>query len=268
MPFSGTITNGPPSTVFATLADSTTTQRTYASSGTYTETDTIPGGGQNTINVNADGSGTYNIDSGEVVFGYAAPSAGSILVTINPGAQTLSIPAWFGPNPTLYSDMTTDKGATTPPSQCQPSGGMTSTDDFNRVISIIDPVLGYSETETIDSYVVTNFAGSTTVGPECVVISDVQNVYYDYNFDTPYIVYVPLTSAPVQTNTISESYWYETAPAGDTSTRPMSVGNVPGLSASIAAHASGIAFQRALERAKRMETLTHNLAARHLGGVK
>ncbi len=175
LPFGGTITNGPPSSVIAALADGTGTNRQYASNGTYSETDTIPGGGQNTIAVNADGSGVYNVDGGEVVFTFAAPAGGSIGLTVTGAGQTpqtVSIPAWFTSGQQLYSDVTTDKGATTPPSQCQPSGGMTSTDDFHRVISIVDPVLGYSETETIDSYVVKNFAGSTTVGPECVVISD------------------------------------------------------------------------------------------------
>jgi hypothetical protein len=271
LPFSTPITNGPPSSVVATLADGTGTNRQYATNGTYSETDTIPGGGQNTIKVNADGSGTYNIDAGEVIFGYAAPSSGTIVVTANIGGtpQTLSIPAWFGANPTPYSDVTTDMGENPLPGTCQPAVSVPTADDFHRVISIVDPVLGYTETETIDSYVAKNFApGNTTVGPACVVISDVQNIYYDYNYDTPYIIYASLTAAPMQTNTISEAYWYKSAPTGDTSTRPMSAGGVPGLGASIAAHASGIAFQRALERAQRIETLTRNLATRNLGGVK
>jgi hypothetical protein len=273
LPFAGTITNGPPSTVNATLADGTTTSRTYAASGAYAENDTIPGGGNNTITVNANGSGTYNVDGGEVIFGYTAPVAGNIVLTVTVGGstpQTLSVPAWFGSSPTLYSDITTNSHVGSLPAPCAPAGSaITSAYDFHRVISIIDPVLGYSETETIDSYVVPDYVSTTTVGPACVVISDVQSVYYDYNYDTPYIIYASLTqpAAPMQTNTISEAYWYQSSPTGDTSTRTMSA-SPGGLGASIAAHASGIAFQRALERAQRIETLSRNLATRNLGGVK
>ncbi|MGB6987514.1 MAG: hypothetical protein WBD74_16200, partial [Candidatus Aquilonibacter sp.] len=273
LPFPTAITNSPPSTVNATLADATTTKRTYASNGTYTENDSIPGGGQNTITVNGNGSGTYNVDGSELIFTYGAPSNGNILLTVTVGGgtpQKLSIPAWFTSSPTLYSDVTTDKQPTTAfPSVCQPNPNTAPTDDFHRVISIIDPVLGYSEIETIDSYVVKDFTGSTTVGPSCVVISDVQKVYYDYNYDTPYVIYASLTmpAAPMQTNTISEAYWYSQAPTGLTSVRTMSASSGE-LGASIAAHASGIAFQRALERAQRVETLSRNLATRQLGGVK
>jgi hypothetical protein len=273
LPFSSTITNAPPSTVKATLADGTTTNRTYESNGSYTEADSIPGGGNNSLVVNPDGSGGYNIDGGEVIFTYGSPSgpmpSGTITLLVSVGGgqpQPLTIPAWFNPNPTLYSDTTTDK-TPTQPSQCLPAGGWTATDDFHRVISIIDPLLGYTETETIDSYVA---RGTPTIGPECVTISDVQSIYYDYNYDTPYIIYASLTqpAAPMQTNTINESYWYSAPPSGTaSSTRTMSAGS-GGLNASIAAHTSGIAFQRALERAQRIETLSRNLATRNLGGVK
>jgi hypothetical protein len=275
LPYTGSpITNDPPQTVDATLADGTTTKRTYAANGTYAETDTIPGGGSNAIAVNADGSGTYNIDASALIFSYSAPTSGAITLTVTePGQspQTLSIPAWFSPNPNLYSDTTTDTSPPTVPSQCAPNPPVTPTDDFHRVISLIDPVLGYTETETIDAFVV---SGSPTVGPACVVISDVVDNYYDYNFDTPYVIYASLTSpaAPMQTTTIDEAYWYSAAPTGTaaSSTRAAteSLGGVPGLGASIAAHASGIAFQRTLERTQQMETLARNFAMHHSGGVK
>ncbi len=268
LPFPGMITNSPPSTVNATLADGTTTKRTYAANGTYTENDTIPGGGTSTISVGGSAAGTYNVDGGEVVFTYGAPSGGNILLTVTVGGgtpQTLSVPTWFSTSAPFYSDVTMDNTSFTKPTQCLPSGGWTATDDFHRIISIIDPVLGYTETETIDSYVV---KGTPTVGPACVVINDLQSIYYDYNYDTPYIIYASLNAAPMQTNTIDESYWYSSPPSGTaSSTRTMSVSS-GGLGASIAAHASGIAFQRALERAQRIETLSRNLATRNLGGVK
>jgi hypothetical protein len=273
LPFSGQITNGPPSTVVGNLADGTKTTRTYASTGAYTETDTIPGGGNNAITVNADGSGTYNIDASSLIFSYAAPAAnGSIVLTVNQGGSTstLTIPAWFTSGEALYSDVTKDTTPTGYPSPCAPTPSTVPTDDFHRVISIIDPVLGYSENETIDAYVV---SGTPTVGPACVTINDVQDIYYDYNFDTPYILYASLNSpaAPMQTNTINEAYWYSTAPtgtAGKVRASTESLGGEPGLGASIAAHASGIAFQRTLQRAQRIETFTHNLVLHRSGGLK
>jgi hypothetical protein len=275
LPYTGSpITNDPPSTVDATLADGTTTDRTYAATGTYTETDTIPGGGKNTIAVNSDGSGTYNIDASAIIFGYSAPTSGAITLTVTePGQapQTLSIPAWFTSGAQLYSDTMKDNGAVSLPSPCAPNPLVTPTDDFHRVISLIDPVLGYTETETIDAFVV---SGSPTVGPACVVISDVVENYYDYNLDTPYVIYPSLTSpaAPMQTTTIDEAYWYSEAPTGTAASgrraATESLSGVPGLGASIAAHASGIAFQRALERTQQMETFTRNFAMHRSGGVK
>jgi len=272
LPYSGTITNLPPSSVAATLADGTTTARTYQSGGSYTEQDTIAGGtGPNTITVSSDFSGNYAIASyqGALDLAFSAPSQSTIILDVTLGGASqgsLSIPQWWTGN-SLYSDSTTDRGPTPLPSPCNPSPAVPSGDDFHRTINIIDPVLGYTETETIDSYVVSDFAGSTTVGPACVVISDQQNIYYDYNYDTPYVIYVTLTGAALQTNTISEAYWYSQAPTGDTSVRTMSAGS-GGLAASIAAHASGIAFTRALQRAQRIDAFIHHVATSRLGGLQ
>ena len=278
LPFGGTITNDPPSTVNATLADGTTTSRTYTSSGAYTESDTIPGGGANTITVGNDFSGSYAVETnqGQLEFAFSAPTGtGYINLTESLSGNTLgtlAIPTWWS-GTSLYSDTTTDKGDILPPPPCAPGGtAITSDDKFERTITIVDPALGYTETETIDSYVVKNYVSTTTVGPACVVINDVQKLYYDYFYDTTYAFYGALAgpSAPLQTDTISEAYWYSTAPTGDNSVRTLSAnpGGVSGLSASIAAHASGIAFARATQRAKRIENIAHGAAAGHLGGLK
>jgi hypothetical protein len=282
LPFMGTITNNPPSTVNATLADGTTTKRTYNTDGSYTETDTIPGGsgsGTNTIAANSNFSGSYTITSsqGQLEFAFSAPSGGVVNLTESLAGTTLgtlAIPQWWT-GTSLYSDTTVDNGETTgpPPAPCNPIGPSTSSaDDFQRTISIVDPALGYTENETIDSYVVKNYAGSTTVGPACVVIKDVQNLYYDYFYDTTYTFYGALggVNAPLQTDTINEAYWYSGAPTGDNTVRTLSAnpGGVSGLSASIAAHASGIAFARATQRAKRIENIARGAAVGHLGGLK
>jgi hypothetical protein len=276
LPFHSPIVNGPPSTVNATLSDGTTTSRTYTPDGAYTESDTVPGGGSNSITAFSTFAGNYTIDSGqgELEFVFSAPSGGVINLTERLGNDTLgtlAIPQWWTGN-SLYSDTTTDTGENGLPSVCQPSPTVASADDFHRVISIVDPALGYTETETIDSYVVKNYVSTTTVGPACVTIDDVQKLYYDYFYDTTYAFYGALggPSAPLQTDTLSEAYWYTGAPTGDNTVRTLSAnpGGVSGLSASIAAHASGIAFARATQRAKRIENIARAAAAGHLGGLK
>ena len=279
LPFIGTITNDPPSTVNATLADGTTTARTYTSNGAYTESDTIPGGGANTITVSNTFAGNYTVDTnqGQLEFAFSAPTGnGTINLTESLSGTTLgtlAIPLWWS-GTSLYSDSTVDEGVTTSlPSPCSPNPAVSSADDFKRTITIVDPALGYTETETIDAYVVKNYVlTTTTVGPACVVINDVQNLYYDYFYDTTYTFYGALggPTAPLQTDTISEAYWYTGAPTGDNSVRTLSAnpGGVSGLSASIAGHASGIAFARATQRAKRIENIAHGAAAGHLGGLK
>jgi hypothetical protein len=272
LPFTNTITNPPPSTVQGNLADGTTTSRTYNANGSYTETDTITGGTQNTITVNPDFSGSYNIESasyGNLGFSYSAPASGSVTITeTGPTPGTFAVPQWWT-GTSLYSDSLVDRGVGALPSPCNPTPTVTSADDFRHTISIVDPVLGYTETETIDAYVVKNFVSTTTVGPACVVIADSQKLYYDYFFDTPFFYFPSFDGGPLQTNTIAEAYWYTSAPT-DASVRSQSEspGGIPGLAASIAAHASGIAFTRATERAERIENFVRGVIAGHVGGMK
>ncbi len=274
LPYTGTITNSPPSSVVADFADGTTSNRTYnTANGSYTEADTIAGGGQNNITVNSDFSGNYTINtpSGQLEAAYSAPSGGSITFTETYAGTTLTsfaLPQWWTGS-SLYSDTMVDNGAGALPSPCNPTPAVSSADDFRRTISIVDPVLGYTESETIDAYVV---SGSPTVGPACVVIADTQKLYYDYFYDTPYSIYLSGggAAAPLQTNTISEAYWYESAPTNDSSVRTLSEnpGGIPGLAANIAAHASGIAFTRVTQRTQRIENFVRSVLAGHIGGAK
>ncbi len=274
LPYTGTINNSPPSTVVTNFADNTTSSRSYnTANGSYSEADTIAGGGQNDITVNPDFSGNYTIftPSGQLEAAYSAPSAGSITFTETYAGTTLTsftLPQWWTGS-SLYSDTLVDNGAGALPSPCNPTPAQSSADDFRRTISIVDPVLGYTEKETIDAYVV---GGSPTVGPACVVITDTQNLYYDYFYDTPYSIYLSGNGAgaPLQTDTISEAYWYSQAPAGFTSVRTQSEnpGGIPGLAANIAAHASGIAFTRVTQRTQRIENFVRSVLAGHIGGAK
>jgi len=284
LPYSGTIANKPPGTVDVTFADGSTTKRTYASDGTYSETDTVAGiTGSSTIVVSSSDSGTYTIQTPNfavagitsIEFAFSAPSDGNITLTPTTydGASRseqspLTYPQWFTSGTPLYSDTTAGEPSATLPSPCEPAGVPTTADGFKRTISILDPVLGYTDERVIASYV---SPGSTPVGPVCVVISDTEKIYYDYFLDTPFSLFVSPSGTPLQSDTISEAYWFSSAPTIDARARTSAEnpGNVPGLAASIAAHAAGIDFTRTLERSQRMENFIRGIAAsRRFGGVK
>ena len=60
---------------------------------------------------------------------------------------------------------------------------------------------------------------------------------------------------PLQTDTIAEAYWYHGAPT------------TAGLAANIAAHASGIAFTRSVQRAQRLEHIAAAVKSGRFKGV-
>jgi hypothetical protein len=276
LPYSGTIANGSPSTVNTTLADGSTQKRTYTGNGTYNETDTIAGiSSQDNIVVNSDFSGSYviqapNFGITSLEFAYSAPSSGVITLTpyvAGSPQPTLQYPQWWTSGSPLYSDTTTGQASATVPAPCSPPAGYTTADGFERTISTIDPVLGYTDTRTIDSYVT---PGSPPVGPVCVVISDTENIYYDYFLDTPFSLFVTPNGQPLQTDTISEAYWFSSDPTTSAVVRKDATGarSIPGLEASIAAHEAGIDFRRSLQRSQRIDSFVRGLATRHFGGVK
>jgi hypothetical protein len=279
LPYSGTITNAPPGSVNATLADGSTQDRTYNSDGSYSETDTIAGiTGSNQIVVNSNDSGSYTIQTPNfgfksIVFAFSAPSGGNITLTptLNGTVQApLTYPQWFTPGTALYSDATKGEASAALPPPCAPTGGPSSADGFVRTISILDPALGYTDTRTIASYVAPDYTGSTAVGPVCVVISDTEDIYYDYFLDTPFSLFVSPSGTPIQTDTISEAYWFSSAPTVDDRARASAENpqSISGLAASIAAHAAGIEFTRAMQREQRIETFMRGIATRRFGGVK
>lgn len=269
-------TNVPPATVDTTFADGTTYMRSYATNGTYSETDTLAGvtASPNTITTNADGSASYNIYNGfsnaTIAVTMSAPSGGNItFTTVQPGQtpQPLTIPAWFSASPTLYSDSTAVTTGASLDSSCTGSGLLgsgTSATEYARTIATIDPALGATETETIKSYVVPNYSGGMTVGPVCVVISDVQDLFYDFLFDTPYLAYVSGTGQPLQTDTFNETFYFSSPPTGESRVRTDTAASA---AASFALHESGIAFMRAVQRAQRIEKFERAVSAGQFKGV-
>jgi hypothetical protein len=276
LPYSGTITNGPPSTVNATLADGSVSLRTYNSNGSYTECDTVAGiggtcsnstggsGPVNTIVLNSDGSGTYLIQTPNFVpqvtsiqMAVSAPQSGNMTITetnngSSPTPQSWTVPQfWQG---SLYSDTTTASNPGALPPQCGSGSALSNLggiNEFSRTITTVDPVLGYTDTRVINSYVAENYQSLGAVGPVCVTINDTENIYIDYFLDTTYFIYPSFNGQPLQVDTIAEQYWFASAPTGDTSVR--------GLAASIAAHEAGIAFTRTIQRTQRLEQVSGGL---------
>ncbi len=292
LPYMTAITNGPPATVIATLADGTTTNRAYSgTSGNYTENDTIaglPSGSNQNVIVNNGSSGYYFVETpntapagiNSIRFALSAPSSGIVTLTeYQNGTATsssdgtavasLAFPQWWTQT-SLYSDVTTGGNSTALPTGCNAQGSGTFY-PFARTTTVVDTVLGYVDTRTVTSYVAQNYANSgTVVGPVCVTISDVEQLYYDYFLDTPYSIYITLTAQPLQTDTISESYWFASPPTGYARVRAQSTdaNAIPGLAASIAAREAAIDFRRSVQRTQRIENFARNIAGHTLGGLK
>ncbi|HEV7179907.1 MAG TPA: hypothetical protein VGN11_08545 [Candidatus Baltobacteraceae bacterium] len=267
-----TWTNASPATVTQTLADGSVLARTYQAAGTYTETDTIPGGGSNIVTVSNDGSGSYVIGSGTsgaTTLGIGAPSNNQITITL--GAQSLTIPSWLPSPLTLYSDSTQDIGSATglPPGCTFVVGGNGTPEHIVRTVKIVDPVLGYIETQTTDMYDLTNYnggAGLVTLGPVCATISDTMDQYYDYSVTTTGAgLYFSLDAKPVITNTISESL--SLGQGGGLIAHRVTRDAAKRLRSQIRARQAGISFVRAMQRASGLRAL-HTAARKTLGGLQ
>lgn len=249
---SGGWTNAPPSSVNQALADGTKILRVYAAAGTYTETLTLPGGsGTNVITVSADGSGSYATGVGNVTV--AAPTGGNI--TLSVFGAPLTIPSWLPAPLKLYSDVTQDLGSVASlPGVCTFRGTGTP-EHIRRTIQIVDPVVGYIETETFDTYDLVNYVGSSgpvTLGPVCSTIADTLDEYYDYSLTTPYAFYFSTNAQPVLTNTIREQLSLQSAPL---TVNLAGRGASQAFAAQIVARQAGIRFERAMERAAQVRAM-------------
>ena len=257
-----TWSNFTPATVNETLADGTTIVRNYTSGGTYVETDTYPGGtGTNVITVNPNASGSYVIGQGSspaASVAVAAPSGGNIHLSIALFGQmaTLTVPVWFPTNPVnLYSDVTRDMGPVSSlPSGCTFTYPQGTPEHIVRTIQIVDPVVGYTETETFDTYDIVNYTGGVTLGPVCTAISDVQKQFYDYSLTTTYGLYFSLNAQPVITNAIDEHISLSTS---GLIANKIGRNAQQAFNAQLVAHQAGIKFARALQRSQQISNMAH-----------
>jgi len=96
----------------------------------------------------------------------------------SPTPTVTTAPAWFGAAPALYSDTTSITANAAFPAQCAvPSSYGTSGTRLDRTVNRTDTILGYTEQTLTTSYL------NSKSLPVCIVLSDVQTNYYDYQDD-------------------------------------------------------------------------------------
>jgi len=275
----GSWSNDSAATMSESISDGTAISRSIASDGSYVDTETYVDGSKSTIGVNGtadakalDGSGVYSF--GGATFSYAAPSSGTITLTItSPGnpTKTRSFPAWFTPPASGHyiTDSFVDNGAKTFDSSCSsvPASIGTSGDQIVETYSVLDPVLGYTETRTTTTYDVAGY------GPACVVISDTLDSYYDYSNDTTRIDYQSENGQPNSVNTIAETLSVQSAACGSGSAPCTQVRRADALQpvspVAVAGRIAAIQHYRAVQRAQRVEALHRfSLRAIHQGAVR
>jgi hypothetical protein len=255
-------------------ADGTNSNRTYAAAGTYAETTTYTGlGVTTTITENADGSGVID-GNGNYLGGavqnltFSAPAGGQVTVTANyvqPPAPAATIapliytaPAWYGTGaPQFYSQNTSVTTNVTYPVSCGvPSPYGTSGNKLVQTTNRLDTILGYTETLTQTTYTNTQF------GPVCVVISDVENDYYDYqdDFRAANGAHFHFPGTPLSTTSIAQTLTLQAGAVVKSSgrstqaheTATLSMGRVAAAMASIQLRAAHARHQRELRFARFM----------------
>lgn len=228
-------------------ADGTTSTRTYANDGTYTEALSNKNTGVSaSIGEKADGSGTYTTNGayldGQVSgFVFSAPSANQITITMNfvqpptpaPAASGQPSPApaptitprvytsamWYGTTPTLYSQSTkVATGIAYPQSCAVPASYGTSGNTLTQTTVRTDTILGYTDNQTQTTYT------NPQYGPVCVTLSDVQQDYYDYQDDfataTGFHLHFPGTA--LSTTTVTQTLTLQSATAQSSERRTQS----------------------------------------------
>ncbi len=235
-----------------------TTTTTYNADGTYSSTFLDPSVSTgvptaDTATENSDFSGVLNfnsIDPSAYVISFAAPSSGSITVTLTDPNFSLNnaIPVnnWI-PATSTQPSMETDTiapGATVP---CANASTYPTAASVTQQKTIVDTVFGTVENRTMTSY---DVAG---VGTVCTVLSDTVNTYYDYSEQEGYFLYV--SSTPLLTTTVSETLALQSTNAsqlqsGKRSAQAVSVAMLP--LATIAAHVEHLARQRTMQRIREL----------------
>jgi hypothetical protein len=184
--------------------------RTTNGDGSYTENDTDAFGDVETMNGNADFSGTYDATQyNGFSWAFTAPSGSPATITLTSTNNNQS-PAvvrhytflsWIPTSlthPSVETD--TDAGVVSYPGSCAvPAKYGTSGNKIVQSITRADTALGNLETETITTYV------NQLYGPVCLVMTDNVQTYYDYTLqEGPYSIWVNYAS-PAESTLASET---------------------------------------------------------------
>ena len=153
---------------------------------------------------NADGSGTYSVDSGlaQLTFGAATPTARSIPITVvfNDGApQTGQSPAWYPLPIQLYAEYDAIAASSFYDPHCNvPAKYGTTASRVTQTIASIDVVFGNLENQTTTTY---DVAG---VGTVCSIFTDTTQTFYDYTGQEPAFIAVGGAQSPILTSSAIE----------------------------------------------------------------
>lgn len=268
-------------------ADGTASTRTYSTNGTYNETTQIGATGLTTgLTENADGSGLINANgtylSGNVQnVVISAPVSGQITVTANyvqpptpspaPSGQpsptpvptiaprVYTAPAWYGTSaPVFYSQHTNVTAGVTYPASCSvPASYGTTGNKLVQTTTRLDTVLGFTDTQTQTTYT------NAQYGPVCVVLSDEQDDYYDYqdDFADANGEHFHFPGTKLSTTAISQTLTLQSGAVVHSAIAPLSAARVASASAAIALHA-----QRS--RLERERYIVHILTGGNVKGVR
>ncbi len=267
--------NNAAQTIAETDPDGTTVNTSYNNDGSYT-LNKSEAAGVTTVTENADGSATAQVPTtgffftgtatgisvptpsaavGSGVINYTLTAVGA--PTPTPAPIIIPITAWYPPNPTLASDTTTPLGQTSIPNNCAAPAFGASGLQYEEVKTKLDTVFGYTDQETVDTWLTT---GSQ---PICQTIHDVVNQYYDFTGQLGFgLVF---SSTPVQTTTLVQQVGLQTITRALTSARVQSAQSTSAMEFA-AARALGNARVEAFHQALRkrlLRSLHDYLTRRH-----
>lgn len=189
----------------------------YAADGSYNEQLTYPEGGSAAVQLNADGSGVYQLpfvgntakNSSVTV---SAPVGGQIQLGYQlfppglPQAGAFTLPVWYPQDPpVLASDTYVDEGSTKLPSSCN-AGPAYQSARVEKVVETkhrLDPVFGELESDHVTQYT------SPVYGLLCAVVNDDLQTYYDYSGQSA--AAFTFSAQPVRDTTVSETLALQSA---------------------------------------------------------
>ena len=271
----GNATNNPAGTYTETLADGTSVSRNVAPDGSYVDNETYADGSTATITVDGqatglgqpNGAGSYAFNGIATTIAYGAPQSGSISLTLTSpsGTANRTYPVWFAmPVPSsLISDTFSETLNQTIPASCNLNASYgTAGNQVVETYTVLDPVLGDTETRTTTTYNVDGY------GAVCVTIDDTLNSFYDYSGDTTVSLYYSHNGQPNSVDHITETLTIS-APG---STYPQSrtkYGAARGISpVAVASRIASIQHLRETQRAQRAERLHQALLLTKEGSSK